>query len=198
MGTFAQCDIKGRAPIDDALKETCMIDRRTLLKTFAGLVLSGCATPTTAPSFQWGQKVEFEGLSFVFNAARLTKSFTYSRATRVETEDAFVIFDVSMTNQTADPLKFEFQPVFKLMDDAGRLFEHSKNRTIQINLGRTTGGIGMESINPGTTMRREFVFEVPKGKYVVQVMVPSRLQMAFAGSIKKTGPYFIYDISSQL
>lgn len=197
--TVAACDIKGHAPIVGALKVTYMLNRRSILLTFLASLLVGCAAPPAdVPRYQWGQIVDFGGLSFTFNSAQSTKSFSYSRNLRAESADGFIIVDVSMTNILSSPIKAEFQPVFRLVDDAGRLYEHSPRRTLQINIGKGNSGAVNEVINPGTTLRRELVFEAPKGHYVLQVMVPSHLQMAFAGSIKKTGSYFIYDISSQL
>jgi hypothetical protein len=183
-----------------------MMNRRTILMTSFATVIAGCAAPpapqapvaVVVPRFQWGQVVDFEGLSFKFNEARSTKSFVYSRILTANSESGFVIVDISVTNKSAEPLRFEFQPIYRLIDSAGRLYEHSQQRTIQINISRLNIGGATESINPGTTQRREYVFEAPKGQYELQVMVPGRLQMAFAGSVKKTGPYFLYDISSQL
>ena len=176
-----------------------MLDRRTFLVTSITSAVAGCAAPpSAAPKYLWGQVVDFEGLSFAVNAARSTKSFTYARNVSVESESGFVIVDISMTNKTLEPLRFEFQPVYRLMDDSGRLYEYSQHQTALINAGRRAGSNALNSINPGTALRREYVFEAPKGRYQLQVMVPSRLQMAFAGNIRKSGPYFLYDISSQL
>lgn len=150
-----------------------------------------------APRYQWEEVVDFEGLSFVFNSARSTKRFMFAPNQWVSSETGFVIVDISVANKAAKPLRQEFQPVYRLMDASGRLYEYSQQRTIQINMPR--GGVNfLESINPGTTQRREYVFEAPQGRYDLQVMMPSSLQMAFAGSIQKTGPYFLVDISSQL
>lgn len=182
-----------------------MLNRRTILLTSVASALAGCATPPdlyvpppAAPRYQWGEKVEFEGLAFEFNSARYAKEFTFSRTQRAESIDGFVIVDVSIVNKSFDPLRLEFHPVIRLMDDSGRLYEQSQSMTLRINMSKTRSSLGLESINPGTTMRRELVFDAPKGKYVLQVMVPERLRTAFAGSIEKRGPYFIYDISSQL
>lgn len=148
--------------------------------------------------YKWGEKVEFGGLTFTFNSARYSQFFIFASTQRADSEDGFVILDVSMKNNGVDPLTVDFKPVVRLMDDVGRLYEHSLVRTVQFNFGKSTAGTGFESINPGTTMRNVLVFEAPKGRYSVQVMIPERLRMGFAGSVEKKGPYFIYDISSQL
>lgn len=203
--TVAVCDIKGHAPIEGALKVTSMLNRRTILMTSLASALAGCATPPdlnvlppAAPRYQWGEKVEFEGLAFEFNSARHANELTFLRIQRAESIDGFVIVDVSIVNKSFEPLRLEFHPVIRLLDDSGRLYEQSQSMTLKINMGKTRSSLGIESINPGTTMRRELVFDAPKGKYVLQVMVPERLRTAFAGRIEKRGPYFIYDISSQL
>lgn len=179
-----------------------MINRRTVFFTLIYALLAGCSTPlvapVAAPAYQWGEKVEFGGLSFTFNSAQYSQFFIFGGNQRADSDDGFVILDMSMKNNGAATLTPDFQPVIRLLDDAGRLYEHSQIRTVQFNFGKSSFKTGFESVNPNTTLRNVFVFEAPKGRYRVQVMVPERLRMAFAGSMEKRGPYFTYDISSQL
>ena len=71
-------------------------------------------------------------------------------------------------------------------------------KTISINMnkpGRSTAG---QNINPNVSITKEIVFEVPPQKYEVQVIMPTSAKVGFNGSVVTSGPYFLYDIGSQL
>lgn len=181
-----------------------MFNRRKCLglayTAFMGAMLVGCATPppAQAPRLPWGQSVEFEGIKFDFNSARIASSFTNWVNQRTPAADAFVIVEVTMVNKTGSPLPHHFQPIFRLLDASGAIYEPNVQHSIMINMqkpGRVTYG---QNMNPNTNLKQEIVFEVPRQKYVLQVIVPSRATVGFAGSITSSGPYFVYDISSQL
>ncbi len=162
-------------------------------------LMAGCATPIAdAPKFQWGQVVNFEGFVFKFNSVESKRSYFIGSGRSVSASDSFVVVDLSTTNRTGGPVPFHLQPIFRLIDSNGSVYESSLKHTIQHNHGRSEYTAGTESMNPNTTQRRALVFEAPKGTYQVQVIVPSQARMAFAGSVKAAGPYFLYDIASQL
>ena len=180
-----------------------MINRRkyinfATLVIFAGAV-GGCATPpASAPRFQWGQQVEFESIGFEFNSARTTTSFTNWVNQRTQAADTFVIVEVTMVNRTKSPLPMHFQPVFRLTDQSGAIYEPDLQSTMMINMnkpGRLTFG---QNMNPNTSIKTELVFSVPNKKYLVQVIVPGSARTGFGGAITSSGPFFLYDISSQL
>ena len=171
-----------------------------LFIAIAGLMLQGCAAPTTAhvPHFQWGQPVEFKGMLFTFNSARTDSYFTNWLDKSTTATDAFVIVDVTIMNKTGAPLPHHLQPIFRLIDASGATYEPHLMNSIAINMqkpGRPTYG---QSMNPNTNLRQEIVFEAPRKKYVLQVIIPNQARLGFAGSVTSSGPYFIYDISSQL
>lgn len=60
-----------------------MINRRTVFFASVATFFSGCTTllvpPVAAPKYQWGEKVEFGGLSFTFNSARYSQFFFLRR-----------------------------------------------------------------------------------------------------------------------
>lgn len=112
--------------------------------------------------------------------------------------DAFVIVDVSITNKTGSSVPLHFRPIFRLIDASGSVYESSLTHELQLGFGKPKRLSPMEPFNPNTNLRKELVFEAPKGNYKIQVIVPSRAQMGFGGGISSSGPYFIYDMSSQL
>lgn len=182
-----------------------MMTRRKKIKiATAGLivaVLGGCATPpppAQAPKYQWGQVVDFESLSFEFNSARTTSYFTNWVNQRTTAADAFVVVEVTVVNKTGAPLPLHFQPMFRLRDSKGAIYEPDLQNSMMINMQRPGRVPYGQSMNPNIKLKQELVFSVPKQGYSVQVIVPSRARVGFGGSITSSGPYFLYDISSQL
>ena len=176
--------------------------RRTLLACSAASFLVACAAPLIpakpAPKFAWGQPVVFEGVTFNFNSARTTPSFTNWVNQRTNAAESFLIVEVTMVNKTGSPMPHHFQPIFRLMDDSGAVYEPHVQHSVMINMqqpGRIEYGSNM---NPNTNIKQEIVFEVPRRKYMLQVIVPNRARVGFGGSITSSGSYFLYDISSQL
>lgn len=172
-----------------------------LLSTFSiGALLWGCAAPppAQAPRFPWGQPVDFDGISFDFNSARTDTSFTNWLNQQTIAADAFVIVEVTMMNKTGSPLPRHFQPVFRLLDSTGAIYEPHPGNTMMINLRKPGRVSSFQNMNPNTNLKQELVFEVPRRKYDLQVIVPSRARVGFAGSVTSIGPYFLLDIASQL
>jgi hypothetical protein len=178
-----------------------MLNRRHWIAlTFSTLVIAGvggCAAPPKPPTYKWGQVVDFEGFTFEFVAVRTVPSFTNWVNQRTVAGETFVIVDVSIVNRTGAPIPHHFQPVVRLLDAAGATYEPDLQKTIMNNMqkpGRASFG---QSMNPSTPFKQEIVFDVRKQPYVVQVIAPNRARLGLAGSITTTGPYFLYDISSQ-
>lgn len=182
-----------------------MINRRKIVKIAASipsvLVFGGCATPlppAQAPYFQWGQLVDFESISFEFNSARVASFFTNWLNQRTIAADTFVIVEVTVINRTGAPLPLHFQPIFRLRDSTGAIYEPDTQKTMMINMHRPGRVPFGQSMNPNTKLKQEIVFTVPKQDYSIQVILPSRARVGFGGGITSSGPYFLYDISSQL
>lgn len=181
-----------------------MLSRRRVVKivslSLISALVGGCATPQSAraPTFQWGQSVEFEGIRFDFNSARTASSFTNWLNQITIAANTFVIIDVTLVNKTGSPLPSHFQPIFRLLDSSGAIYEPDVQKTLMINMQKSGRVAYGQNMNPNTSLKQEIVFEVPKQTYVVQVIVPNHAQVGFAGEIKYSGPYFLYDISSQI
>lgn len=179
------------------------------------LLMGACASPASlhpirdepvtkkpvaqAPRFQWGQAVQFEGMNFTFKWARTTPWFANFVNQRTQAADSFVIVEVTMVNETGSALAVHAQPVFQLVDEAGTVYEVDRMKGIAINMrqpGRAEYG---QAINPHGKQVQEVVFDVSASrKYVLQVTVPDSAKVRADGSIAVSGPYFTYDISSQL
>ena len=163
--------------------------KKTLTYLFM-IFIAGCVTPT-APKFSWGQTVDFEGYSFRFNSAQITSSYLFA-GKRVTASDTFIIIDISMINKTGTVASPQSRPIFELIDQNGSTYVSNLQHNTQINWGGSSQMESFTPLNPNSTLRKSIVFEVPKGSYFIRTIVPSRLQSF------KSGPYFIYDISSQL
>jgi hypothetical protein len=139
-------------------------------------------------------------LSFSFVSARAAPSFTNwgNQVTRAGS-DSFVIVEVTVMNKTGAPLPHQFQPIFRLLDETGALYEPDLMHPISINMQKPGRPAHGQNMNPNRALRQEIVFDVPAGrKYVAQVIAPNRARVVFAGGIASSGPYFLYDISGQL
>lgn len=179
-----------------------MLNRRSSLSLFLVLpvvaILAGCAEPLVrpAPRFTLGQSVDFEQMNFNFTSVETTSSFTNFVNQRTVASDTFVIVDVTMINKLNRPLEYNFQPIYRLIDSAGATYELDAVNTMQINMGKSGRPTMGLNINPNVKVRQQLVFEVPKQKYDLQVLMPTSAKVGFNGSIIKSGPYFLLDISS--
>lgn len=173
---------------------------RIAAAAFVALILGGCATSPQAPppKFQWGQPVEFEGMKFDFNSARTASSFRNWINQTTYASDVFVIIEVALVNKTGAALPTHFQPAFQLVDDSGTRYVPDAMNTSMINMGKPGRAQFPQNLNPNTKLTQEIVFSVPRQKYAVQVIVPSRASVGFGGAITASGPYFLFDIASQL
>ena len=168
----------------------------------SGPMLQGCATygpPAPAPTFVWGQPVDFEGFSFDVTSARTTDYFRNWVGQVTRAGDNFVIVEVNMVNRSGAPLPMHLQPIFRLVDKSGAIYEPSVQHTMMINMGKPGRLSAGANMNPNVKIKQEIVFEVPRQTgYLLQGIVPRRANVGFAGNITSSGPYFSMDISSQL
>lgn len=170
--------------------------RKILWAMAAAAALCGCAGPggrhgaaperRSVTQFPWGSPIAFAGMSFDFHSARNTDAFTNWMNQPTHADANFLIVDVTMTNRTGAPLEPRSQPIFRLVDDRGTFYEPSEAHTATINLnrpGRLESGAAM-------AVRKEFVFDVPRGHYRLGVVVPDQAPVVFAGDVLSRGPYF--------
>lgn len=165
------------------------------------LALCGCggtASVSQAPAqvtrFQWGQPVDFEGWTFDFQNARYTGLFT-NWLNQPTYGTNFLIVDVVITNRTGQPQPAHFQPIFRLVDSSGALYEPSELHTAMINMQKSGHSQTGQSVNPNISLRKEIVFEAPRGAYQMHVITPNRARAGFGGTITSRGPYFYMDLA---
>ncbi|MEO7477716.1 MAG: DUF4352 domain-containing protein [Lysobacteraceae bacterium] len=186
--------------INIALKTTALLALVALTPGCAGLGSLEHPTPESikAPHYTWGDTVDFGGIHFQFNTAKTQHSFTNWVGQPTVAGEQFVIIDVYMTNKTGAPLPTEFQPIFRLIDSTGAIYDADVQKTIMINLGKPGRMVAGQSMNPNSWLQQEIVFDVPKNIYSVEVLTPDRARASFAGNITAIGPFFIYDLGHQL
>jgi len=166
-----------------------------------GASLQGCATytPPPPPTFSWGQSIDFEGLSFSFKSVENSTYYKNWIGHVTYAGDNFVTIELTMVNRTGMPLPTHLQPIFRLIDKSGAVYESSLSHTIAINMGKPGRPSPGMNMNPNITVTQEIVFEAPRqSTYQVQAIIPNRARMGFDGSVTSSGPYFLMDISSQL
>lgn len=180
-----------------------MFSRLHSIKFWLGLIatillVAGCATQRISPppKFAVGQKFEFSGMAFEVSSAKNTKSFSNRHGKKTTTSGNFVIVAMSMRNNNGVPLQLSLQPLFRLTDAKGAVYEPDHMKTLMINLnkdGRLSSG---QTMNPNITVVKEIVFEAPSQDYTLQGIVPDRAHVGFAGSITSVGPYFEVPITA--
>lgn len=167
--------------------------------------LNGCGTSprlvpveNQAPTFHWGETIEFERVSFDFTSARNATSFSNWVNQTTETTDNFVIVAVTIKNMSDRPLPTHFQPVFRLRDASGAIYEANALHTAMINMNKA-GSTPIEgSMNPKTKFKKEIVFDAPRQPYTLQAIVPSEASVGFNGSVNSYGKYFNLELASQI
>lgn len=166
----------------------------------AALLIVGCAASVVrpAPQFTWGQSIDFQNVHFDFNSAEVASSFTNFVNQRTYSSDTFVIVDVTMINKSDKPRRSNFSPNFSLIDSAGATYALDAMKTIQINMAKPGRAVVGQDMNPNVKVRQQLVFEAPKQKYKLQVLVPNSAEVGFNGAINLSGPYFLVDIGPQL
>lgn len=166
----------------------------------AGLVfapLLAMAGDGERKSFAWGTQVTRDNVAFEFQEARYANLVVDSSAadSPKQYKGDFVLLQVKITNMAEQPLFVRFQPVFRLVDAAGALYEPHEMLTRLVNppeAGQTPFG---EPLAAGRSMQRRVLFSVPKQPYRAVVIVPRSTEKADDGVVTYSGPYFFYDLA---
>lgn len=149
-----------------------------------------------AETYEIHETVALEGIKFKIHSSYFASEF-YNWVNQPSYPNAtFLIVDISVTNLQTKALPFHFQPVLTLVDENGIKYEKSDQQTFMINMGRRGGFNLLESLNPNVTVTQKYVFDVPKQKYKLQVMVPFKARLAYGGYQNLTGRYFYFDLSN--
>lgn len=165
---------------------------KMLLLLLFMILLSSCAQETKL--FQPSETVTLDNIQFNINSAEFASSF-YNFVNQPSYPNAtFLIVDISIKNMRTKAIPSYFKPVFTLFDNNGTEYKKSEQGTIMINMGQH-GLSSLEDLNPNVTFREKIVFDVPKQKYKLQVLVPSMAQLSFGGYQNLTGRYFYFDLS---
>jgi hypothetical protein len=173
-----------------------MLDRRAALLGISLSALAACGQPPRAQdttpetsTYPWGAPINSSGINFDFAAVRYTGRFT-NWINQPTFGSNFLIVEVNATNQTGAPLPAQFQPLYRLVDLQGALYEPHDQHTTMINFqqpGRLPPG---QSMNPNTPARKAIVFEVARATYKLGVVVPHRSRAGLAGAPSARGSYF--------
>jgi hypothetical protein len=144
--------------------------------------------------FSLGTPVAFEGLEIEVRSARNAAQFTNWIGQETRAGENFVVVDVIETNQGKTPLAPTFQPIYRLVDASGALYEPSMAHTIAINLGRAGRLQLSQVLNPKTPTRKEIVFEVPRQGYALTVLSPSSVRTRPDGSVRALGKSIAFEL----
>lgn len=175
------------------------------LITLSALVLASCSSPPSpkvivnpAAYFQVGEKVEFHGYEIAVNAAILQDYFTNWFGQKTVSGSRFTVVEVQFMNKTGVPQPQHFQPIFRLIDKSGAIYEPDPMNTIAANIsfpGRFQAG---QNLNPNVRTKYHLIFEVPSPDMTLQVMVPNEVERSFGGSAIASGAYYLVDLSEEL
>ncbi|MBT2336447.1 DUF4352 domain-containing protein [Variovorax paradoxus] len=173
--------------------------RRAALLFAAGLVFTpvlSIAADGDGKNFAWGTQVTRDNVAFEFQEAKYANLVVdNSSDSPKQYKGNFVLLQVNITNTVDQPLFARFQPVFRLVDASGALYEPHEALTRLVNPaeeGQTPFG---EPLAAGQTMRRRVLFSVPKQSYRAVVIVPRSAEKADDGVVTYSGPYFFYDLA---
>ncbi|SDZ70474.1 protein of unknown function [Variovorax sp. YR266] len=149
-------------------------------------------------NFAWGTRVTRDNVAFEFQEARYANLVVDSSSngdSPKQYKGDFVLLQVNITNTADQPLFVRFQPVFRLIDASGALYEPHEMLTKLVNPkqeGQTAFG---DPLAAGQSMQRRVLFSVPKQLYRAVVIVPRSAERADDGVVTYSGPYFFYDLA---
>lgn len=147
-------------------------------------------------NFAWGTQVTRDNVAFEFQEARYANLVVDSSGeSPKQYKGDFVLLQVNITNTAEQPLFARFQPVFRLIDAKGALYEPHELLTKLVNPpqeGQTAFG---DPLAAGQSMQRRVLFSVPKQPYRAVVIVPRSAEKADDGVVTYAGPYFFYDLA---
>lgn len=140
--------------------------------------------------------VSLNGIKFKINSAYVAPQL-YNWVNQVFFPNAtFLVVDISMTNKRTEAIPFHFRPIYTLIDKNGVKYTKSEQSTIMLNMGKRGNINPSEVINPNVTFTQKIVFDVPKQRYELQVLVPYKAQMGYGGYQNVTGRYFYFNLSN--
>lgn len=149
-------------------------------------------------NFAWGTRVTRDSVTFEFQEAKyanLVVDRSSGNDSSKQYKGDFVLLQVSITNAADQPIFVRFQPVFRLVDVSGALYEPHEMLTRLVNpMEKGLVALG-DPLAAGQTMQRRVIFSVPKQPYRAVVIVPRSAEKADDGVVTYSGPYFFYDLA---
>ena len=167
----------------------------------ASLVFSpvlSIAAESDGKNFAWGTQVTRDNVAFEFQEAKYANLVVDSSSNNdspKQYKGNFVLLQVNVTNTADQPLFVRFQPVFRLIDASGALYEPHEMLTKLVNPVQEGQPVFGAPLAAGQTMQRRVLFSVPKQLYRAVVIVPRSADKADDGVVTYSGPYFFYDLA---
>jgi hypothetical protein len=147
-------------------------------------------------NFAWGTQVTRDNVAFEFQEARYANLVEDgSGESPRQYKGNFVLLQVRITNTADQPLFVRFQPVFRLIDASGALYEPHELLTKLVNPAQEGQAAFGDPLAAGQTMQRRVLFSVPKQLYRAVVIVPRSTEKSNDGVVTYAGPYFFYDLA---
>ena len=147
-------------------------------------------------NFAWGTQVTRDNVAFEFQEAKYANLVVDSSGeSPKQYKGDFVLLQVNITNTADQPLFVRFQPVFRLIDAKGALYEPHEMLTQLVNPAQEGQPVFGAPLAAGRTMQRRVLFSVPKQPYRAVVIVPRSAEKADDGVVTYSGPYFFYDLA---
>lgn len=149
-------------------------------------------------NFAWGTQVTRDNVTFEFQEAKyanLVVDSSSNNDSAKQYKGNFVLLQVNVTNTADQPLFVRFQPVFRLIDASGALYEPHEMLTKLVNPVQEGQPVFGAPLAAGQTMQRRVLFSVPKQLYRAVVIVPRSADKADDGVVTYSGPYFFYDLA---
>lgn len=168
----------------------------------AGLVFTpvlSIAADGDGKNLAWGTRVTRDNVAFEFQEARYANLVVDSSSgsdSPKQYKGDFVLLQVNITNTADQPLFVRFQPVFRLIDASGALYEPHEMLTKLVNPAQEGQAAFGDPLAAGQSMQRRVLFSVPKqSSYKAVVIVPRSAEKSDDGVVTYSGPYFFYDLA---
>jgi hypothetical protein len=154
------------------------------------------AAEADGKNFAWGTQVTRDNVAFEFQEARYANLVVDSSVEPPKQyKGDFVLLQVNITNTAEQALFVRFQPVFRLIDAKGALYEPHEALTKLVNPPQEGQAAFGDPLAAGQSMQRRVLFSVPKQPYRAVVIVPRSAEKADDGVVTYAGPYFFYDLA---
>jgi hypothetical protein len=146
-----------------------------IILAFTAIVISlltGCATPPPAEWHSYQEAVSFDGFNFKIDEVRILDKLPdgLPQAANNDSGVKWASIHIRMTNITQSPIQFQFHPSFKLISSSGASYE--EDTMLGAIANTKTGYNVLTPLNPFVGVSRILVFEIPTGKYSLEVNVP--------------------------